>query len=97
MTNTEQQDIKLYLNCLYTDFSMLVDGSWDGDADAADASLSVLCKLAKILVGAGVLPEGYTPTDDRITIDCYDENYPTYIAMPHPMEDEYGRDIRGLR
>lgn len=26
--------------------------------------------------------------------DGIDENYPTYEAMPHPMEDEFGNDIR---
>jgi hypothetical protein len=37
------------LNCLYTDFQMLKDGDWHPDTHTADASITVVERLAEIL------------------------------------------------
>lgn len=50
-------NIQELLNMLYTDMSMLADGSWSPDTDSCDASLDVLQRIASHL--------GLTLTDSR--------------------------------
>ena len=41
--------VKEALNCLYTDFNMLIDGDWNGSAEEAQDSIEMLERIAKEL------------------------------------------------
>jgi len=49
MPFSNEIDLPMALNCVYTDFLMLRDGDWDPDEDTINASIGMIERIAEIL------------------------------------------------
>lgn len=61
----DTQTIKDKLNCLYVDFHMLADGSWEPDDHSVSASIESLEIIVEELQSGGILSVNFEMEDFR--------------------------------